>query len=422
MSNLLILLKNRFRITFGIDKLKKTKKIILILYALLGIYVIASVSFSMGFYAEAAADILIKYNMLPYMLLIFFVMAAFATFMFTTYSSKANLFDSKDNTLLFSLPIRSRNIFTSRFISIVISNLLITILLMIPAIFVYVTRTDVGISFYLFMFVILLFIAVIPTILASIVGYVIAYLTSKVNVKSLFEILFSFIFIFGIYALIYNGEKILNLFTENKELIDNILKYGLYPLYLIIKMVMESSFSALIQYVLINVGLLVLFVYLFSIKFKSIISKLQESRAKPNYVMKELKTSSSIKSLFKKEVKRYLSSPIYVMNTVFGVVILLVMAIASVFYSTDQILSTIGFEQVGLSMFSMLIVLYCFISFLSSTTSASISIEGNNFWLMKSLPIKYKDLLTVKLLLNLLIVFPISYISLIIFKFNLYLS
>jgi ABC-2 type transport system permease protein len=59
---------------------------------------------------------------------------------------------------------------------------------------------------------------------------------------------------------------------------------------------------------------------------------------------------------------------------------------------------------------------------MSSTTSASISIEGKNYWILKTLPIDPYKVFNSKMLLNLTLVLPVLYFSLIILYFSLGLT
>jgi len=158
------------------------------------------------------------------------------------------------------------------------------------------------------------------------------------------------------------------------------------------------------------------------IYFKKIIFKLSEDVTKTDYKFKNLKKNTILLSLFKKDLKRYISSPIYVLNTGFGIVMILFLSISTIFIEKEKILSLMGFENINVSIFQLIFILILFISFLSNTTSSTISIEGKNFWILKSLPVEYKSMLLSKILLNLLIIIPIVFISIIIFGFTLNLS
>jgi ABC-2 type transport system permease protein len=422
MKNLLILLKTNFINSFGINKVLKQEKKKMILSTLLIIFLAGYLLFVSTMYANMIANALIKYNLLSFMLTIFFIMATFATFMFTIHSAKSGLFNANDNDMLLSMPINSKVILASRLIRLMVSNLITSLFIVGPAVVVYALNTHVTASYYLFAVLIFLLLPVIPTVIASIIGYFIAYITSKSNSKNWIEIIISFVFIFAIMLLTSYGNKLLTFLVSDMKTIETILKWGFYPIYLVNEIFSKSNYLSLLIFVIINLLVASIFVIVLSRGFKKITAKLQENKTKSNYKMKSLEISSVSKALFIKDLKRYLASPIYVLNTSFGVVIIFIISIASLFYDKDKILQMMNINMGNISPYMMAMVLVAFVTFLSNTTSSSISIEGKNYWIMKSLPINPRKILDSKVLLNLLLVIPIMFISIVILKFSFVLT
>lgn len=422
MRNLYILLKNNIITTLGINKILKGKKSMLIVSIVFILYIIFSLLLTSGSYAYVIANALEKYNLITFMITIFFFIASFTTFTFTIYSSKSGLFNSNDNDLLLSLPIKSSTVLASRLIMIMLWNLITAAFVILPAFVVYAMKVDVPVQYYFFVSVIFILLPVIPTVLASLIGYAIAYLTSKSNSKNWFEILISFMFFFAIFYLTSNGDKVLKYMVNDMTQLENFIKWAFHPVYLVNSALSEYNYISLLFYTLINIGALVIFVAVLSKSFKAILSKLKENKTKKNYVVKTLKTGSINKALFIKEVKRYFSSPVYVLNTSFGVIMILFLAVGSIFYDKEVLLTMLGFTETVATPFQMLLLVIAFVTFISNTASASVSLEGSNFWIVKSLPISEKKILNVKILLNLVIVLPITYISIIILRFTFGLS
>jgi ABC-2 type transport system permease protein len=119
--------------------------------------------------------------------------------------------------------------------------------------------------------------------------------------------------------------------------------------------------------------------------------------------MGELRTSTPLKALYVKEIKRYFSSPLYVLNTGIGIVLLTIGAIALAFVDLDKILgdprATTMFLKGGPVFLSFCVMMSC-------TTMASISLEGRNLWIIKSLPVPTKTIFQSKILVNLTIIAP----------------
>jgi ABC-2 type transport system permease protein len=214
----------------------------------------------------------------------------------------------------------------------------------------------------------------------------------------------------------FKANDIITYISSHFDNVEEIMKWALYPLYLINEIFMDNNYVSLILYVIVNIILFIIFVYFLSLNFKKIIAKLSENRAKSNYKMKKLYSSSISKTLYNKEIKRYLSSPIYVFNTSFGVIMFIIAAIASIFFDKDQILKILEVNG-DMGMFPLLAAGVAFIVFMSNTTAASISLEGRNFWVIKSLPVNPMQVIKSKILVNLTITIPFGIISLVIMHF-----
>ena len=100
----------------------------------------------------------------------------------------------------------------------------------------------------------------------------------------------------------------------------------------------------------------------------------------------------------------------------FGILLIPIMTVAGIIFSSDVVgfinqfpllESCLSNETGAIISFAMV----CAVAFLCSMTvvsSASISLEGKNLWILKSLPIKSKDVIKGKLLAHIVLVVPIS--------------
>lgn len=420
MKKLWFLLIVRFKNAFNIDKIKNVKKGKLLLYSLITIYVLFSLFTVFYGYANDAITFLNNYQLITYAIVLFVIGAMISTFMFTIYNAKNSMFSSNDNDLLMAMPIKASTILASRLIYITIWNLLVNALIMIPVFIVYATKVNVPLVYYIYAVIVFLLTPVLPTIIASILGYIIAYFTSKSNAKNLFEIVMSFTMMGLLYYGMAKMDAILNYLATNINNFENVIKWVFYPIFLVSEIFNDYNIISLLLFVIINISLFVIFTYILSINFKNIIARLQ-SRAKSNYVMKNLKTNKVSKALFVKELKRFLSSPIYVLNTTIGLVMFIVGSIATISYDIDEIIIALGFTTTS-NTFNILIPAAIFIAFLSNTTSSSVSLEGKNFWILKTLPIEPFKVLWAKVCLNIALIFIFTFIGSIILSFTLGLT
>lgn len=110
-----------------------------------------------------------------------------------------------------------------------------------------------------------------------------------------------------------------------------------------------------------------------------------------------------MKALVKREMKRYFASSIYVSNTLIGYVMMVAAAAALLVLGAESLEDMIGIE--GLIEKGAPFV-FAGLAGLGSTTANSISLEGKQWWILKSLPLKGRDILNGKLLVNLTIAAP----------------
>ncbi len=417
-NKLFLLLKTNLLNSFKIRSTTTRKKILMGVAIL---YIIGALLFSLGMYEKQIFTSFEKQNLVTYFLIIIFAIASIFSFLFTIYSAKAGLFENKDNNLLCSLPIKKSTILFSRLLYLVLYNLVIGLIFIVPGLVIYIKSVDVNIMFYVSVLVLLLLFSIIPTVLACIFGYLVAILTSKTKRKNIFEMIFYLIFIGAYLGLYLNANKLLSLFVNNVALINNILKYGFLPIFLMGKTINTGNILYLLYFILLNVGVLYLFIMLLNKSYYKIISKLNSHASNSKFIMKNIDNKSIKKTLREKELKRYFSSPIYVFNTGCGIIILIVVAFASIFTDLNAFLqkSAPSFSvPFPLLVFSLLL----FIIFMTDTTCSSISIERNNFWILKVLPVKVKEVLSAKKFVNLIILIPACIFAIIMFYITGYVS
>ena len=118
------------------------------------------------------------------------------------------------------------------------------------------------------------------------------------------------------------------------------------------------------------------------------------------------KKHEKVSALFRRELKRYFSTPVYLLNTMLGIVSLVLLTIYSCL-KIDTV--TMYLKLIGMS-FKVLAFVIGLLIILSNVTYASISIEGKQRELLKSYPISIKELLLAKYLFHLSLTVPMIFI------------
>lgn len=368
------------------------------------------VSMAIGTYAYMFGKELSNYHLTYIMISLFIIFVTIITFIEGIYKSQGILFDSKDNELLFSLPIKKHQILFVRIFKLLLFEYLYNLMFLLPAFVVFIYFEKPGINFYLISFLMSFLIPIIPTVVSSILGYIIKLVSSKFKARKIIQTLLSSVVFLGIFYLSMNFENFIQDIVSNATNINDLLTSIYYPLGLYVNLITKFNLLDLIKILLVNLIPLILFVLLGSKYYFKIISSSSEnsSHIKTNSKKELIVKRKPIESLVRKELKRYFSSPVYMFNTSFG---LLLCAIASIFLCIkgpsmfNDILSESGIN----TDLSLPVIFYFFILFvgaMTSISSSSISLEGKTINITKSLPIKEKTILDSKILTCFVIELP----------------
>ena len=125
--------------------------------------------------------------------------------------------------------------------------------------------------------------------------------------------------------------------------------------------------------------------------------------AKVKYVRKKVKEASPDSALLRKEFKRFFGSVNYMLNCGLGLIFMVIAAV--VILVKQPALREILAQMEGYQDFVYLLVAagICMITSMNDMTAPSISLEGKNLWLIKSLPVTSKQILNAKLKMHLIL-------------------
>lgn len=427
MEKLISLLKATMSQDMSLFKIK-TKKQSKISKIILPIVLTLIVMFSMGTYAAMLAEQLVTYNLTYIVLTIFIMITSLLTIIEGIYKSQGILFEAKDNDLLFSLPISKSKIFFTRLFKLISFEFLYNSLFMVPAMIVYAMFEKTNINFYIISFIMLILLPIIPTIIACIIGYIIKGIASRSKAKNIVQIVLTTIMLLFIFYASFNMQGFIANITQNANSINDAITKIYYPAGLYIKLIQNFNILDLVTLLAINIIPAIIFVYIASIFYFKITSKLGEkgnNKKKASWAKNENKTfkvKTQLSGLINKEIKRFLSSPVFVINAGFGIILVAVFTIGITINFDGMIESMIHGNDIEISIEEIKAILpkiyYGFIVFAScmtSITSSMISLEGKSFNITKSLPVAPEKILLAKVLASNIISIPIVLISDVIF-------
>ena len=429
MKKLLSLLKATMSQDMSLFRIKarnesRARKIVLpIVLALL-------VMFSVGSYVAILAEELAPSDLTYIVLTIFIMVTSLLTIIEGVYKSQGILFEARDNELLFSLPITQSKIFFIRIFKLITFQFLYNSLFMLPAIIVYAIYEKTNVSFYLISTVMLVLLPIIPTILGCIFGYIIKGLSAKFKARNIMQVLFTSLILLGIFYVSFNMQGMVANIVQNANSIQEIITKIYYPAGLYINLIQNFNILDLVTLLAINIVPAFVFVYVASIFYFKINSKLGE-KGNGNKKVGVAKTTektyrvrTQLSGLIHKEMKRFFSSPVFMVNAGFGMVLMIAVTFALSINFDGMINSMMqGMETeipipIGEIKNMMPKVFYGFVIFIScmtSMTSSMISLEGKSFNITKSLPVETEKILLSKVLTSNILSIPIFLICDVIF-------
>lgn len=383
-----------------IGKTGKKKPVYIYTGVLAFIIILSAVSYSYSYMLGTGFKMINSLELLPATM---FTAACFATLITTILKVKGTVFGFRDYDLLMSLPVGTASIIACRLIILYCFNFIFTIIFMLPMMIAYGFLAKPGTGFYVMSLLLIIFVPLMPLVLASVIGTFIAYLASKFRHSNTLNVIFSVsvIILFLAMQFVTSGD------SERLANIGQMISQQLYRLYpparLYTKAVTTGDWICCMLFIAISAAAFAAYTFIVKLLFKKINTMLMTARTRANYKLGELKTASPIKALYIRELKRYFTSSIYVLNTAIGIVMLTVISVAGLFMDLDALLG--GEQALDLLKDNLALCLVFFIM-LSCTTMASISLEGRNLWIIKSLPVDPMTVFRSKIAVNLTVCLP----------------
>lgn len=381
------------------------------------IFLSGTLMFVMGSYAYLVAEPLYNIGLTYIVITLFMAIVSFMTFFEGIYKSSGILFEGRDNDLLFSLPIKKSGIFALRVIKLLLFQFIYNLIFLVPSMVVYAFYESPGVNFYLMSILMLVLLPIIPTILACIFGYIIKSISSRFKTKKLMQIILSAIILVFVITASSNLEGFIQQITNKAQSINEAITTIYYPIGAYIELINEFNVVTLLKLLVVNIVPLVATIYLGSIYYFKIISRSKSSsfisKKYKDSVHKDIVKSSQLKALIVKEMKRYFSTPVYIINTLFGHVLIFIATISLIINGDSAIYEIVeagtfpfSFQQIYDFLPYIYVGLIMMVSTMSCISASSISIEGKNFNILKYVPVEPKKIFLAKILTSNIITIP----------------
>ena len=385
MKGFLALLKANGLAFFGINKKLHSKKKSPLLGGA-GLIVLIAVVFCFLAYVYAlmiidmaAASGIVN----PFPMLMGFIV--FISFFMSFYSVGATIFGTKDYDLLAAMPIKTPYIVLSKILATYLLEVAMDFAFMAAGLIAYSKIAPLSAVFIIDLLVMSLFAPMFSISFGILIGTGINMISARLKRKTLVQII-SFVVIFGAYFLvaIIGG----NIFLSVSKLffISPVFEKGLYNvLYMLL-------FNGICIALFLSI---ILFTCIFYHPINSFMKVHISSKKKVKYKGEE---QSAFKALIKKEFKSLFNNSVYLMNTVlFPVLFFFIGAIMLIAIGSDLTVGLTGFGIDKWQLVAFLPAAFVFMFTTSPTTAPSISLEGNNFWILTTSPVSMKTVFNAKL-------------------------
>ena len=376
-------------------------------FALLGLMLLG-VSFFYSYMLSQAFAMMEMLRILPALMM---AVSSLMVLVTTIYKAGSILFSFRDYDLMMALPVSQGSVVASRILILYLMNLLFTLVVMVPMLAAYTLTAHPGVMFYLMFFLTLLFIPMLPVVLASVIGVLVSIISARFKHKSLIGTLLmlaaTLAVVFGSFSLGDNADRLGEIGAVMMAAVNKIYPMaGMYS-----NALCDENLTSLSLFLLCSALPFVLFIVIVARGFQTMHTRLISVGTRSNYVLTRGKTNTPLMALYQKELRRFLASPLYILNTSIGMVLSLVISIAVFFVPAEQLEQMIGLPGFS-SMISVIMpVFLCFFIGLSCTSACSVSLEGKSLWIVRSLPVNTKTVFTAKVRVNLTVSVPITLID-----------
>lgn len=320
---------------------------------------------------------------------------------FTTFSS---LYQAKDNDLLLSMPIPPAYLLVSRMVGIYGMSLLYTGMMYLPGALVYWVMAKAGVLSILFSLLLWLLLSMVVLSLTCALGYVVAQVTRRLRHKGVTTVLLSLALLGVYYFCYFKLNTFLQYLSQNASLIGEKLQ-SIWPLYVFGSAACGDGVHLLL-FALMSLALFALTLYIMARSFLQLatangMSERKRIKAVPHPQRKPAA------ALLSRELKRFLGSPVYMLNGGLGVLIMPIAAVALLWKGAElrQMLAVYSAAIPELSSLLPLlgVGLVCLLTSMNMLAPCSISLEGRQLWVLRSAPVTGNMVLRAKVHMHLLL-------------------
>jgi len=364
--------------------------------------------------------ILAQMGFLELLLMYVFLYSIGVSMMLVLFRANGYLFHYKDYEILAPLPIKPKTVLFAKATIMLLTIYFGLVIFISPIAFAYFYYTGFSIFSFLIFLLSFPFIPLIPVIIFSFLSMLIARATSRFRKSNILNIILMLLVFMGImaFSMSFSFSGGSNPLLNQQDLIT-----GMKDIYLPMGWFTDAVHNRnILSFFLLIVSNAVPF-YLFMILIQKMAVKTNQKGmtvvTRKNNKPVRYQARSLFYTLIIKEVRKFFNVPIYAVNAGIGPLFLGIAGIVSLILK-EKILAVIPeLNALGVGVELIILIFICFCLSTIYTSAINLSLEGKNFWIIKSLPIKPSLVMSAKMAFNILLGLPIALICLVLFSISL---
>ena len=381
----------------------------LVLIALLAVYAVAMMMFSIG---SVFASLIMQPDGTIVSARYYFALLGILVFCFafigSVFTTKNLLFRARDNELLLSMPIPPIRILASRVAVLLVLEAIYTLLMAVPAGLVWFRAAGFSAALLLRLLLSTFLLLLCAAAVTGFFGWLLALLDTKFAKSEMIQSVLSLALLVGYFLVVFNMQRYLTVLSDHQSGVsDAIRKYlTLFDLY---GQAVGGSVAGLLLLAaaaLIPFGLICL---LLSRSFLRLSTDKKATRHRTKIrAQAGMRTPHS--ALLIKELRQFFSLPLYLLNCGLGCVMELLIA-GLLFFKRDAVEQMLVGVEFSAARVAIPLIALCFCISTINTCAVSLSLERKRIDQLRAMPLPAKTVYLAKRNANLVIGLPTTLLA-----------
>lgn len=334
-------------------------------------------------------------------------------FLFTFFKTNGYLFNFKEYDMLMALPFASSTVAGCKFLYMYVKTLPWYLTISISMMIGYGIYVKPSIIVYPLWLVLSLLVPIIPMLFASFCGFLIARISTGFKKNNIIQTILTFIFVIFCFSLrfiiesIFRNNQVEDVLEQTSEMTENAARIYM-PAGWFSNAVTKLGLSDIFLLVGVTVFAFAIVFKIVGRSYRNINSALKSHAASKKYKMTVQKRRSVINAIAYKEFKRLTGSTTYMVNSTVGELLALILGVVTLIIGFEKIVRIVIQDapiDTAILQPAIPFIAY-FLVGMMTTTACSPSLEGKNYWILQSLPIKKETIYKGKMLFNMYLTIP----------------